>query len=288
MTLILYKIIVTIYDSKSFQKAANILHITPSAISHSISKCEKELGFSLFIRHKHGVTATSSLENLIPYIRNILKSNDYLLQKISETKGSLSGTVRIGCFNSVCTNWIPELIHSFNISNPDINIEIFQGSYKEIKEWIKSGIVDFGFLSVSSSEGVQIEPLYKDELVCVMPKNYINTKKQYVHLEEIKDDDFVIQREGCDDDIQNYLISHNLKIKSDYHVTDDLSTVSLVSHGLGICLMPKLVMNDVSYPVDTYKLIPSAHRTIGLSFIDKASFTPAAKKLYNFILEYRF
>lgn len=288
MQLISYKIIITVYEQKSFQKASELLRMTPSAISHTISNVEKELGFPLFTRNKSGVTITSYGESLLPAFRNVINSNDFLKQAISQINGLEKGTVKIGCFNSVCTNWIPSLVHDFNTIYPHIAIKIFQGTYDDIIDWLKSGIVDLGFLSVSSAGKLPIYPLYNDRLVCVVPKNYPVSHKDYIALDEIKDEDFVIQRTVCDADIQNYFTTHHLKIKSAYHVVDDLSTVALVSHGFGICLMPKLVMQDISYPVDIYPIKPDASRVIGISALKAECMSPAVKRMYDFIIHYNF
>ncbi|SFC15822.1 LysR family transcriptional regulator substrate-binding protein [Clostridium uliginosum] len=200
----------------------------------------------------------------------------------------VKGTVRIGCFNSVCTNWLPSLVRDYNTIHPNISIEIFQGTYDDIIKWIKSGIVDLGFLSVSSAGKLPIHPLYNDPLVCVVPKNYSVSQSDYITLDEIKNEAFVIQRTSCDADIQNYLATHNLKIKSAYHVVDDLSTITLVSHGFGICLIPKLIMQDISYPVDIYPIKPDASRIIGISVLNIECMSPAVKKMYDFIISYNY
>lgn len=288
MQLASYKIIITVYEQKSFQKASELLHMTPSAISHAISRLEEELGFSLFIRSKNGVTLTSYGETLLPAFRNVINSDESLKQAILEINGLEKGTVRIGCFNSVCTNWIPALTRDFNAIYPGISIEIFQGTYVDIIEWIKSGVVDLGFLSVSSAGKLPIHPLYNDQLVCIVPKGYPVSHLDYITLDEIKDESFVIQHITCDADIQNYFAAHNLKIKSAYHVVDDLSTVALVSHGFGICLLPKLIMQDISYPVDIYPIKPDASRIIGISVLNTESMSPAVKKMYDFIINYNY
>ena len=78
MTLLSYQIFQTVVEQGSFQKAAQILNLTPSAISHSISSMEKELGFPLFNRNKNGITLTSYGENLKPYILSVLNSDTKL------------------------------------------------------------------------------------------------------------------------------------------------------------------------------------------------------------------
>ena len=79
---------------------------------------------------------------------------------------------------------------------------------------------------------------------------------------------FVTQRECTDADIQNFLRENKLRIQSNYHVVDDLSTVRLVEGGFGICLMPELCMNDIPYDVDIFPLQNEAYRIIGIAALN--------------------
>ena len=99
MTLLSYEIFYTVAQEKSFQKAAKLLNMTPSAISHAISSMEKELGFSLFIRNKNGTVLTSNGETIYPQVLEVLNSNEYLLQSVAQLNGLQKGTIKVGCFN---------------------------------------------------------------------------------------------------------------------------------------------------------------------------------------------
>lgn len=201
MSLSSYKIFKTVADQNSFQRAAEILHLTPSAISHSISSLERDLGFSLFIRNKTSIQLTSYGESLLPYIQSVLNSEEHLKQEISQLNGLEKGTVKLGAFNSVCTNWIPTIVSSFQKLYPNISIEVFQGNYNDVSNWIRNGLVDIGFLSTSSGTELHITPLYKDPLVCVVPKSFCPKNKDFITIDDIKGQNFVYQREGSDADI---------------------------------------------------------------------------------------
>ena len=54
MTILAYQVFDAVVKERSFQKAAEAMNLTPSAISHTISSMEKELGFPLFVRSKQG------------------------------------------------------------------------------------------------------------------------------------------------------------------------------------------------------------------------------------------
>lgn len=286
MTLLTYQVFQTAANIGSFQKAADILGLTPSAISHTISSMENELGFTVLTRSKSGITLTNYGEHLLPYVNAVLNSDESLQQAIAELNGLKQGKVKIAVFSSVCTNWLPDILHSFQGQYSEITIEVFQGTYDDVAYWIKNGIADLGFLSVSSAKDIPIEPLYKDPLLCVLPKGVRkDASKPYMDIEEMRAHQFVTQRECTDADIQNFLKENSLQIQSNYHVVDDLSTIALVAKGFGICLMPELVMRDIPYEVDCYPVYPQACRIIGIAALNPAFMAPAVRTLYNHIIE---
>ena len=286
MTLLTYQIFKTVSEAGSFHKAADLLGLTPSAISHAVSGMEKELGFSVFTRRKAGVSLTSSGNQLLPYVNAVLNSEESLQQAVAELNGLKQGTVKVGAFSSVCTNWMPEIITSFGQKYPAVEIELFQGTYDDVAYWIKDGIVDFGFLSTSSAKDLPIEPFYRDPLLCIVPGNYEKEEPgERMTISEMSRRRFVVQRESTDADIQNYLKQNQLDISTRYHVVDDLSTVVMVQAGLGICIMPELVMTDIPYDVRMYRMEPDAARIIGLAVRSPGHMAPAVRTLYRDILD---
>lgn len=296
MTLLSYQVFKTVAEQGSFRKAADILGLTPSAISHAVSALEGELGFSVLNRSKSGVTMTNYGEKLLPYVNAVLNSDESLQQIISEFNGLKRGTVRVGCFSSVCTNWMPDIMHSFLSKYPDISIEVYQGTYDEVADWIKTGVVDIGFLSMSSAKDLTIEPLQRDPLLCVMPKGSpVECETEPVRKDgrelpvisvgQLRDRPFVSQREATDADIQNYLRENHLRVESHYHVVDDLSTIAMVANGFGICIMPQLVMNDIPYEVDSYMLEPAAYRIIGIAMLHPDFMAPAVRSFYQHVVD---
>lgn len=284
MTLISYQVFKTVAEQGSFRKASDLLGLTPSAISHAISALESELGFSVLNRGKNGVTLTNYGERLLPYVNAVLNSDESLRQAIAEFNGLKQGKVKVGCFSSVCTNWIPELMKAFQEEFPRINIEIFQGTYDDVAYWIKNGLVDLGFLSVSSAADIPIEPLCRDPLLCVVPSG-MRRSNEPMGIEEMRNCQFVTQRESTDADIQNFLKENHLNVQSSYHVVDDLSTIAMVANGFGICLMPEMVMNDIPYQVDCYPVNPEAYRIIGIAALNRNNMAPAVRTFYNRVLE---
>lgn len=285
MTLFAYKVFMTIVSTQSFRKAADELSLTPSAVSHCITGMEEELGFPLFIRKNNKIALTDDGKQLIPYIRTILGNEDAICRAIDEINKLQRGCVRLGCFNSVCTSWVPKLVKAFSEKCPGIKIKVFQGTYANVVSWLESGEIDIGFLSVSSAGGLKIHPLYYDRLMAVVPKGWESAHEDYVEIKELINHPFVVPMENGDADSQNALLKYGYTVESSCHVVDDLSTLTLVEAGLGVCILPEMLIKCFNVDVDIYPIKPEEYRVVGVAAFDPALSVPAVKILYDTILE---
>ncbi|HEX9025975.1 MAG TPA: LysR family transcriptional regulator substrate-binding protein, partial [Clostridium sp.] len=179
---------------------------------------------------------------------------------------------------------IPHIVNSFQELYPNISIELYQGNYDDVSGWIKNGLVDIGFLSTSSAGNLQVIPLYKDPLVCVVPKNFRPKNKDYISIDDIRGQHFVYQREGSDADINNFFHKHELNALSNCHVVDDQSTIAMVESGFGICIMPELVIRNQNNNVDIYPIEPREYRIIGITTLNQVFMAPAVKKMFDHIV----
>ena len=124
MTLFSYEIFDAVARQGSFNKAAQQLHLTPSAISHAIAVMEAELGFTLFNRGKNGVTMTSYGASLYPSIRAVLNSDEALQQSIARLNGLEKGKVKLGAFISICSGLLPSILKGFLDLDFDLGVVV--------------------------------------------------------------------------------------------------------------------------------------------------------------------
>lgn len=284
MTLFSYKVFATIVEHMSFRKTAEVLNLTPSAVSHCVGSMEEELGFPLFIRQRNKISLTSDANILLPYVRQVLQSDDILNSVVEEIKGLQRGTVRVGCFNTVCIRWMPQIIRSFHEAYPGLQIELYQGSYDDITKWLENGDIDLGFLSRSSAGNIRIEPLYQDELMAVVPKGFSALQKDYITVAELNDMPYVQPMENGDADSLKLLEENNIKAPSACHVNDDFSALKMIEAGCGVCILPKLLVDAYDVNVDVYPIRPNAYRVIGVAFYEPSRNIPAVQKLYRLII----
>ncbi len=284
MTLLSYQVFMAVVEQQSFQKAAQILRLTPSAISHAVAAMETELGSALFVRSRQGVYLTNYGKELFPYIKNVLNSDEYLHQAVAQFNGMQKGLVRIGTFNSACVEWMPSLLKEFEREYPDVKLDIYQGTYDDVYRWLKDGVVDLGFLSASSVGELAYTPIYEDRIVCVVPKGFQTRYPGRVTVEELRGQRFVIQREGCNADVNDFLEKYHLSGGGGSCIVDDMSAMALVMGGYGVCLVPELVIRNLPFEVDVYPLDVEEKRTIVLASMRADTFAPAVQRMYDYII----
>ncbi len=286
MSLYNYKILETVVQQRSFGKAALVLNLTPSAISHAVNKLEEDFGMFLFVRDRKGVYLTVDGERLMPYIRSVQQSNELLKQQVDEIHGLLRGTVRLATFNSVTIRWLPQIIKSFRAEHPMIDIKIYQGGYYEITNWLKSNIVDLGFVVNDIAASMEVIPLHKDRLICITPQDYIPIHKNYVTVEDMKKMNLILQRDGYNTEMLDFFERNNMKVSSSFNVETDEAIVALVEAGLGYCILSDMISYNHNMEVNVYPIIPNDYRTIGLAMIKHQNAAPATIKMRKKILEF--
>ncbi len=187
MSLDAYLVFKAVVEKKNFLRAAESLHLTPSAVSYSIARLEEKFGLTLFIREKNGVRLTADGAEMLKYVKQVLTEQEKLDRMLLRLQSTKNGTVRIGTFSSVCVAWIPGIIKSFSAIYPYVKIEVCQGYYRDIQQWIEDGTVDMGFLPSSYCGEHEMTVLSKDRIMCVVPQDFVPPNKEYIKLDDLKD-----------------------------------------------------------------------------------------------------
>lgn len=202
---------------------------------------------------------------------------------VADFQGLEKGTVKIGGFNSVCSVWIPKIAKTFLENFPNIRLEIYQGTYEDVAEWLRNGTIDIALLSRVSAEGFDFVPLYQDRLMCVVPKGFQTADGKCITFEEMKEQRFVTQWQSCDDDVRNVIQKHGIGFSAYCHVVDDMSTVAMVESGFGICILPELLRTVVGQRVDWYPFEEEQYREIGYALKNRKAISPAVRKMIETI-----
>ena len=281
-----YKAFVTTVSCGSFTKAAEILNYSQSGISRMIHDLEKEWKVILLERSKLGVRLTSSGMKLLPYAENVCKEYEKLQTEVDELQGLKSGLIRIGTFSSVATHWLPNIIRAFQKDYPGIDYELLLGDYTEIEEWIKEGRVDCGFVRLPTCPTFEIIPLEQDRLLATLPVDHPLAKLEKVPIAALCQEPFMLLEKGAKAEISEVFERNGLTPRVHFTTWDDYAVMALVEGGLGISMLPELILKHTPYQIVAKELDVPAYRQIVLALRDKKTASMAVKRFLEY-LDYR-
>ncbi len=270
----------------SFTKAAEILNYTQSGVSRMIADLEKEWGVTLLERSKNGVKPTSDGLKLLPYAQNLCADFDKLKMQVDELNGLESGLIRIGTFSSVATHWLPNIIKEFQKDYPNIDYELLLGDYTEIEEWIHTGRVDCGFLRLPTHPDFETIFLEEDKLMAIIPGNHPLKDCEKFPVTALCEEPFMLLEKGAKAEISEIFERNNLTPNVKFTTWDDYAVMSMVESGLGIAILPELILKRVPYKILAKELDVPAFRNIGLALRDKKTASLAVKRFIDY-LKYR-
>ena len=284
--LLKYIAFVETVDKGSFTKAAESLNYAQSSVSKMIADLEKEWGVVLLQRNKKGVCLTSSGEQILPFVRRILNDFGELQGKVNEIKGIQSGIVKIGTFSSVAINWLPNIFAKSQEDYPGIDYEMLLGDYEEVERWIEEGRVDCGFLRLPANTDLDVIKLKSDEYKAVLPVNHPLTQKEKLDYQDLNDQPFLLLEHGGKTEVSELLEKNHVHPNIRFITWEDYAIMSMVERGLGIGVLPDMILKRIPYQIAVRSFVKPYFREIVLAMKDRKKLTPAAGKFIEY-LKYR-
>lgn len=281
-----YMSFVKTVEHGSFSKAAKVLNYSQSGISRMIADLEKEWNIVLLERGKGGVSLTSDGLKLFPYAKNLIIEYEKLQMQVDELNGLQSGLIRIGTFSSVATHWLPNIIKEFRKDYSNIDYELLLGDYTEIEEWILEGRVDCGFLRLPTHPDLETIFLEQDKLMAIIPENHPLAGVRKFPVTALCEEPFMLLEKGAKAEISEIFERNNLTPRVQFTTWDDYAIMSMVENGLGISILPQLILKRVPYKIAAKELDVSAYRNIGLALKSKKNASLAVNRFLDY-LQYR-
>ena len=275
------KAFVTAAETGSFSKAGEVLGYTPSGVSQLVTSLERELGLPLLGRNRKGVTLTENGRRLLPAVREFLQQENRIYQLAGEMSGLLVGSVTIATYSSVATHWLPAMMMRFQQEHPQVEFELFNGDYHDVDRWLADGSVDLAFVALPAEADSRCVPLYRDELVAVLPKGHRLCSLPVCPAAEIAKEPIISLLETSNHDVRRALDAVGAKPDIRFRTKDDYAVIAMVRQGLGVSIMPSLLLRGNNEGVELRPLDPPAYRTIALT-MGSVETGPAARQFAEF------
>ena len=282
--LLKYMAFIKTVEYGSFTRAAEILHYSQSGISRMIHDLEKEWNVTLLERSRTGVRLTTEGEMLLPGAKSLCEEYQKLQMRVDDLHGLQTGMIRIGTFSSAATYWLPNIIKAFQKDYPGIRYELLLGDYQEIETWIAEGRVDCGFLRLPTRPEFEIIPLERDDFLAVLPEGHPLAALEKVPIVALCEEPFILLEQGENVEGMDVFTRYGLTPKVHCSIWEDYAVMSMVEIGLGVSILPRLILQRIPYRIVAKELNVPAYRDIVFCLRDKDSASLAVTRFLDYLV----
>lgn len=242
-----------IHDAGGLAKAAEILHITQSALSHQVKGLEDQAGVELFARRSKPLRLSAAGLKLLRLAERILPEIDATEAEFAAIRQGRAGRLHIAIECHACFEWLFPVLEAFRRVWPDIDIDIRPGLAFTALQALAREDVD---LVISSDperiEGITFNPLFDYSPTFIAPASSPLAAKPFVEARDFADQTLLTYPiDRARSDVFSLLLTP-AKVEPKAHRQVELTTVilMLVASGRGVAVLPDWVLREVKYQPD--------------------------------------
>lgn len=225
----------------SFTVAGEELGITQPALSRSIAKLELEIGQPLFERQSRQLKLTDLGARLKSRAEQILLLVDDTLAEL--TDDGVQGRVRVGAIPTIAPYFLPPVMRRFRDNHPSAQIVAMEETTDKLLQRCSQGDVDL-VISAAPVRGpyLEMEPLFEEELLVVLPSNHELTQQRTVRLSQLQKYPFVLLDEThcLSETISAVCRQRSFQPVTIEHASQLAMVAELVAMGHGVSLIPQM------------------------------------------------
>jgi LysR family hydrogen peroxide-inducible transcriptional activator len=260
-----------------FGKAASLVNVSQPALSAQIAEMESILEVKLVERSRSGAFLTPEGQDLLPDIRAILENIDRLQARVKAGQGPLRGRLRLGIIPTVAPYLVPELIPEVRRHYPDLNIELKESLTANCLDDLKHGKLDCAVVALPvHGDGIESAPLFEDRFLIASSEDERTILMSPMTEDNVDVERLLLLEEGhClrDQALAVCGTAAGRRV-ANYGATSMATLLQMVSHGMGITLIPEIAVRDESSR-NRMRIVPFAEpqpsRRIGLVWRSSAS-----------------
>jgi DNA-binding transcriptional LysR family regulator len=258
-------LLVELADRGTISAVAEALHFTPSTVSHGLSMLEREVGVALLERSPRSVRLTPAARALAQDGRALLASLG-AAEADAQALGRLErGQLALATFPTAGATLVAAAFAQVRARNPDLELRLIDAEPGESLERLAAGEIDvavvyeFPYLAPLSLPGLTMAPLLEDSIHVCLPPGRVESPLDRVAVHQLRDEAFVAGRRGSPCHELTCAVCRRAGFEPRIAFeTDDIGfTCAIVNAGLGVAIMPRLLLMNSPEPIATRELDPA-------------------------------
>ncbi|MEM9399104.1 MAG: LysR family transcriptional regulator [Verrucomicrobiota bacterium] len=234
-------------ETQSFTETAKQLHLTQSAISHSIKSLETDVGCKLIERYGKKINLTSHGRKLLQSAQSIFTEMANIRHELQKASPWGQTTLRLGATTTICQYLLPSVLREFKESFPDCQVNIVPGNTPEMHESLQNNRIDIAIaLEPFELDHYTFRPLFKDELKFITSPSHPWCEEMKAPLHEIIRQNFILYTKNSHTHrlVRNYFQALDIELPSSYEMGSMEAIKELVKVSMGISISAEWVAVD--------------------------------------------
>ncbi len=253
-----YKIFYHVALNQSISKVADKLLISQPAVSYQIKVLEEQLGITLFVRTKKGVTLTDEGKILFSYISKGIENFINGENALTNLKNLDYGIIRIGASTTVSKHVLMPYLKIFHKLYPNIEINITNNLTEELMRELRNGNLDILILNLPMNEGkdLDIKNILEVQDIFVANKDYYDILNKKISLNDLNNYPLLFQKKPSNtrDYLDNYLNANKTKLIPKMEIVSYNLIMDFIKIGFGIGYATKEFIKEEINNGDLYEL----------------------------------
>ncbi|MDQ2781186.1 LysR family transcriptional regulator [Lapillicoccus sp.] len=281
------RVMKAIADEGSFTGAAVALGFSQPAVSQMVRRLEQRTGTVLVERFGRNVRLTEAGEVLARHAVGVLAALDAAEEEVAAIAGLRAGRVRLMAFPSSSASLVPRALALVKERFPDISVTFSEGEPPESLAALRAGECDiavaFAYEGTDIGRGEDLDyfvthHLLDDEVRLAVPLGHPLADRQQVDLSEFADEEWIAGCPRCRGHLLALTRQAGFSPTVSFETEDYIAVLGLVSSGLGVALVPDLILAAAhTTDVATLSLRPASRREIHAVTTKDLQRVPAVK-----------
>nr|WP_111299107.1 LysR family transcriptional regulator [Paracoccus saliphilus] len=237
-----------IAEARSISAAAVAVGVAQPSLSQHIQRMEEELGLKLVDRSPRGSLLTQEGHVLVEHARRICDSLDRCVADMRELGGVIRGKVGFGMPPSCSMVLSVPLAETVRLELPEVRLRAAEAMSGYIKNWIKDGTVDIGFLyDLTDAESLRATHVMNEELFFYSAPDAwpLQTPPGApVALRDLQDLDMILTSRGLRQTIESYCQKHGVTLNVVIEMDAMTQIKELVARGSGYTIFAPVAAQD--------------------------------------------
>jgi DNA-binding transcriptional LysR family regulator len=235
----------TVLEAGGFTRAAEVLNLTQSALSHQIKTLEDLLGVEVFARIGKRTILTQAGEILLNHATVVLRELTDARQALLELRDPGRGRLRISAAGYSCYLLLPRILREFKSAYPRVELSVAADYTGEAVQHLLEGILDIAILVAPPPvRGLAFEALAEDELFVIVPAEHPWAKRRRVRWGELGTQVLITyyQASLTHQLLLDRLAKERAEVPETMEVREAEAVPEMVKVGLGIAVLPLWVV----------------------------------------------